>query len=210
MPRFEGETEEEYAGRYHQWTAGRIASAGVPPALRRLEPLGDVQEKANSAVQRWVNGHVAGLVLAGPVGVGKTTLAASAFCQRMWVDGGRGFWRSLPTLMAHLNAGFGTEQQAEAIKVIDGLGMLALDDLDKSRPNELAAERVFAAIDNTITNQHPLLVTTNATLPELAAHWAQPWGRPIVSRLKGYCEVVVLEGRDRRLGGPQTTEGEAA
>jgi DNA replication protein DnaC len=210
MLRFEGESEEDFAGRYHRWSLNRIASAGVPPALRRLTPLADVDEEVATAVGRWVNGQVSGLVLSGPVGVGKTTLAASAFCQRMWIDGGRGSWRSLPTLMAHLNAGFGTAEQEEAIKVIDGRGMLALDDLDKSRPNELAAERVFAAIDNTITNQHPLLVTTNATLPQLAAHWPPEWGKPIVSRLKGYCQVVVLEGRDRRLGGPQTNEGEGS
>ncbi len=201
MYRFEGEAEEDYAARYHRWTDGRIASAGVPVGLRRYSPLTDVDPTVAERVGRWVNGHGRGLVLTGAVGVGKTTLAASAFCQRMWHDGQRGAWRSLPTLMNHLNAGFGTPEQAEAIKVIDGTGMLALDDLDKSRPNDLAAERVFAAIDNTITNQHPLLVTMNSSLPELAAHWPAAWGRPIVSRLKGYCDIVQINGRDRRLGG---------
>lgn len=203
---FDGESDEEFRERWSLWHGRRVEASGLPPGLRD----GPEIEHVPDAVRRWADGEINGLVLTGPVGVGKTTLAASAFVRRMWWHSGRGAWRSLPTLMAHLNAGFGTEQQEEAIKVIDGRYLLALDDLDKSRPNELAAERVFAAIDNTITNQLPLVVTTNASLPQLGAHWAKPWGQPIVSRLFGYCEVVEMKGRDRRLGGPQANEGESA
>jgi DNA replication protein DnaC len=76
---------------------------------------------------------------------------------------------------------------------------LILDDLDKVRPTAFAAESLFLAIDQSLTERRSLLVTTNWMPSEFAMQWPKPYGDAIVSRLVGYCELHRLTGQDRRL-----------
>lgn len=195
---FEGESAADFDARSRTGYERRLTASGLPEGLwaNRTWP----ETPATVAATAWATGTgpKLGLVLTGPVGVGKTTLAAQAFRHRLL--GERGRWRSVPTLMAHLTAGFGTARYEEAVKLLDGTWMLGLDDLDKARPSEVAAERIFAAIDNTIASNKPLIVTTNLSLGQLGQRWPVEWSQPIVSRLVGHCEVVQMAGPDRRLG----------
>ena len=87
--------------------------------------------------------------------------------------------------------------------MIDALGnrtrTLILDDLDKVRPTVFAAESIFLAIDQSLTEERSLLVTTNWMPSEFAKQWPKPHGDAIASRLVGYCELHRLTGQDRRL-----------
>lgn len=139
-----------------------------------------------------------GLLLTGPFGTGKTTVAAGAL--RLLLESRQGRWTSAPLLMAHLGSGFDSPQRARAMQTLQRSTALVLDDLDKTRPTEYGAEQIFLAVDQAVTSERPLLVTTNLALGQLAKKWPEPFGEAIASRLAGYCQVVEVTGQDRRLG----------
>lgn len=140
-----------------------------------------------------------GLLLTGEIGVGKTTLAGAACWTRL--QSGLVLWVSVPLLFARLGAGFGTDDRDWALEALSGRGALVLDDLDKARPSEYAAEQVFLAIDQRVEHRKPLLITTNLDVGQLSDRWPEPYGDAIASRIVGYCTVIRVDGDDRRLSG---------
>jgi DNA replication protein DnaC len=201
------EAEEARASDEQRQARERLAherAQTLPRALQsvdldRLDRAGCGE--AIDAARRWAICGDRGLLLVGPFGVGKTTIAAGAMLVR-FACGGSGVWASAPLLLARLGSGLGTPQREAALTVLTGTRPLVLDDLDKTRPTEYGAEQIFLAIDGAVTEERALLVTTNLRVSELAAKWPAPFGEAIASRLAGYCDVVVLSGGDRRLRGP--------
>ena len=174
------------------------AASGIPKLLRGLtwDTVNGKPPELVAAARNWATGDVQGLVMCSPVGVGKTYLAAVA----AWARLERGLpvrWFYVPALFAQLKLGFGDPRHDAAVDALIGCSALVLDDIDKVRPSDYAAEQLCCAIDTRVTAGKPLLITTNLELPELAARF--PNGEAIVSRLVGYCEAFTLTGRDRRL-----------
>lgn len=181
----------------------RVRSAGLPLALQGL-PWGDLRssgrEEAVGAARSWAAGDLTGLFLTGPVGVGKTHIAATAAWTLLERAPLR--WLSVPLLLARLSADFKSEAREWALAAMTATNTaLVLDDLDKARPKEYAAEQLLAAVDGRVQAAQPLLVTSNLTLSELAEKWPAPHGESIASRLAGCCEKFRIDGVDRRLRG---------
>jgi DNA replication protein DnaC len=185
----------------------RVKASGLPDALRDIVDSGpltpDSPGQAWRAAEEWGRSQVHGLLLTGPVGVGKTHMAA--FAAGLMLKRRPLTWTSAPLLFARLGSGLGGEQHDMAIGQLTSKNGLVLDDMDKARPTEYGAENLFAAIDGRVSNGKPLLVTSNLSLAELAARYPQPYGEAIASRLAGYCEHYRLQGPDRR-----TTSAEVA
>jgi DNA replication protein DnaC len=178
----------------------RVKASDLPPAflkidLDRLDQNGCADAIASARYWALRGG---GLLFTGRFGVGKSTVAAGAL--RLLLESKPGRWTSAPLLMAHLGSGFDSPQRARAMQTLQRTSALVLDDLDKTRPTEYGAEQIFLAIDQAVTSERPLLVTTNLGLAQLAQKWPEPFGEAIASRLAGYCKVVEVTGRDRRLG----------
>lgn len=168
----------------------RIKHCGLPTSLQNVAiPSG----AAGDAARRWVEEQDTGLCLTGPVGVGKTYLAAAACWARVQRRPVR--WVSAARLMNAMRSGFDTERRAQAIAAVAGNGAVVLDDLDKVNPSEYGREVLFAAIDGRVEEGSPLLVTTNKSMSEIGALL----GDPVMSRLAGYCQVVRMSGEDRRI-----------
>jgi DNA replication protein DnaC len=174
----------------------RRKSSAIPAELRGL-PLPGGHGGAEVAARSWARGERRGLALTGSVGVGKSYMAAAAAWARM--EHGPLRWVFVPRLFNRLALAFDNEQRREALDLLVQTGGLVLDDIDKTRPTENAAEQLLCAIDERVTAGAPLLVTTNLTLSALADRFPDPYGEAIVSRLVGYCEVFAIEGPDRRL-----------
>lgn len=180
--------------------AARIKASGIPAQLLAVT-FDDIdlrgRELALAAARRWATGDLAGLTLTGPVGRGKTRLAAAAANGMLARRSVR--WWSTPVLFARLGHGFGHDERDGAIDALVGGHALVLDDLDKARPTEYGAEQIFSAIDSRIAEGEPLLVTTNLSSEQLAAKFPDPYGEAITSRLVGHTEGYVLDhGPDRR------------
>lgn len=184
----------------------RIARSGLPHDRRDrgLSHLDrDGRTGALALAQKWVAGDIRGLLLTGSVGTGKTTIAAAALHDRARRQEVR--WTSATGYLSGLSAPFGSAERtrAEALRNPERSSRapapLAVDDLDKVRGTEHAAEAIFALVDSCESHGRPLIVTTNLRLGELGEKWPAPYGASIASRLAGYCEAYVLDGRDRRL-----------
>jgi DNA replication protein DnaC len=176
-----------------------IQSSKIPKIFRVA--FADVDGKSEpvvAAAREWA-AYGGGLVLLGPVGRGKTFLAGAAAMERMWRGPVR--WLSTPALLAGLRAGYGTDEQKQAAQALTPQRDLALvlDDLDKARPTEASLETLFLAIDRWVSQEYPLLVTTNWTLDEVSERWEGSYGPAIASRLAGYCRIVHVKGPDRRI-----------
>ncbi len=173
----------------------------LPQSLRglTLNGLGVRQGQANAhaAATEWATTHKPGsLVLTGPVGRGKTHLAAAACWTRLERWPCR--YASVARAMSQLNSSFTDEGRLEAVRVFSGNGAIVLDDLDKVRATEYGVEQLFSAIDGRQQANAPLLVTTNLTPGEIG----DMFGEPLMSRLAApHCRVVEVGGEDWRVAG---------
>jgi DNA replication protein DnaC len=187
--RLRGEQEREDARRRFE---SRLEMSRLPQSRYAVElPEGPHGE----AARLWADGELRGLMLLGPVGVGKTHLAAAAVWRRLRSDHVR--WVRVARLMSQLRAGFDDEPRREALAIINGASALVLDDLDKANPTDFGREVVFNAVDSRVEHGSPLLVTTNLELSAIG----ERYGEPVASRLAGYCRVLRMTGEDRRIGG---------
>jgi DNA replication protein DnaC len=173
----------------------RRIKANIPAGLTGLRFNDTTTGPAADAARQWGAGEINGVLLCGPVGVGKTHLAACAINQRL--ERGQVKWVSVPSMIARALAAFDSEERKQATTELTGRGGIVLDDLDKVKPSDWALSQLFVAIDTRVTAGAPLFVTTNMQPGEIA----KTFGEAIASRLVGHCLVRKLDGQDRRLQG---------
>jgi DNA replication protein DnaC len=199
------EAEREAREHTQRVRARRLLSSGIPAkwqgatfdALERDATRLDAIREA----EKWGHGMRRGLLLEGPVGRGKTQIAAAAAMRR--IARGPVRWLSVADLLLKLRMPFSSPEYAKALRTLDAIttrgAALVLDDLNKITPNDHAVQPLYVAVNGWVEAQLPLLVTMNGTLDELEKDFGQRFGEPIASRLAEHCKVVHVGGRDRRV-----------
>lgn len=192
----------------------REDECGLPPMLRRLtwesyDTTRPGAEAAKAAMHEWALGVAGkrGLMLVGPVGVGKTRGAATATWEAL--DRYALRYVNVADLIIKTQAAFGDRDRQVALRILTGRGPIVLDDLDKVNPSMHVLAHLYAAIDGRVQAGAPMFVTTNLDPRSLLAKFARV--RPgedaaerlvtaeaIVSRLVGHCRVVRISGADGR------------
>lgn len=130
----------------------------LPSALRGVR-LADLDTEgrgtALDAAERWSSGELSGLVLLGPIGVGKTTIAAAADVAYMANCAGPApRWVNTVQALNDLSRSFNDRRRIDAMNALDGKhAPLILDDVDKAKPNATAAAVPFGAIDTCVTHK---------------------------------------------------------
>jgi DNA replication protein DnaC len=180
------ETEAEAAERQRARQAVYQArwAAQVPPMYREAR-LADLDE---SQAITWPRESL-NLVLAGPVGTGKTH-AAYAFGNEM-AQAGR--WVCATTVVDLLVA-MRPDGDPGLVKAAHECAILILDDLGAGKASEFAVEQMTALLDRRVREQRHTIITTNVPEPDLEA----AWGGRFMDRLRYRRTVKVFSGESRR------------
>lgn len=164
------------------------------PARFASARMSDLPPPRGPEIQSWLDGDGwPNLVLAGPVGCGKTHAAVAA--ARAASEAGLAA-RLISTveLLEELRPG-GPERALE--RAIEA-PLLVLDDLGAERPSDWTAERLALIIDRRWLDERPILATTNLSLGP-SGELIEALGERSYSRLVGSGAIVLqLQGEDRR------------
>lgn len=185
-----------------------IAAAQVPHKLRRRR-LSDLslphQQRAVGLLQAWAEfgevGERPGLILHGPTGTGKTSLAAAALLARIEHTQGqeRCRWVDVSDEIDSMRRNIGAKLNGEEIKPTP-LSQIAienetvvLDDLGAERETDFAVDQLYQLCNMLDRQERRVIITTNAPLDDIRSTVPR-----IYSRLRGLCSTLDLSGPDLR------------
>ena len=88
-------------------------------------------------------------------------------------------------------------ESAESLyrQLINFDGLLFFDDIGAEKASDWVRETFYLILNDKYENMIPVIFTSNYSLDELA----EKMGDRVVSRIMGICDILKLEGRDRRL-----------
>lgn len=197
-------TDGETARRERRWQ-----QAGVPPlyAAVTLDNFPASHQTANSvaALRRWlVNDGKPQVLIWGPFGVGKTSLAISLLRALVLDQGRAGLFVTVAELLHELRQAMDTPEQSpdRLLSDLQRLDALVLDDLGAERAtggtmSEWSEEQLYVLLDYRKNHQLRTLITSNLRPADLVEHV----GKRIMWRALEHAEVVHLDGpnlRERR------------
>ena len=150
-----------------------------------------IKDVTNTKVNQYNAESKRGLFIHGPVGTGKTHIAAALLRTRS------GMGNTVPRLLLSLRKSFEDQETSEA-QIIDRYSrysFLVLDDMGAEKSSEYSIQSLYLIIDQRYRDMLPTIITSNLSLTELA----NKLDDRIASRIAGMCDVVKLTGKDRRL-----------
>lgn len=142
-----------------------------------------------------------GLLFAGPVGTGKTHLAAAianALIDKLYSV----YFGNVVDIMAFIKSTYKEDSEIseqEAINIMtDKVDLFIIDDLGKENTKDYTSAMLYQLINKVYENEKPIIITTNFNSVELTGKLGER-GQAIVSRIAEMCESVIFEGEDWRL-----------
>jgi len=132
-----------------------------------------------------------GLLLCGPTGVGKSHLAA-AVANAAMRDGAFVRWVYAPAVPRS------DEDALDELCDPDSAPALVLDDVGVGKQTPRLLECLARIVDARCSEGAPLVVTTNYDEGGLRGWFGEEYGARVCGRLREACEVVFIDGDDRR------------
>lgn len=139
-----------------------------------------------------------GLYLHGPVGTGKTHIAFAL--KKHWDASARNqadFWNT-SELLQEIKDDWDRDAYSKKHvfdNMMDFKGLLFLDDIGSEKLTEWVLERFYLIVNKRYNDMLPIIFTSNYSIEELA----ERLGDRIASRIVEMCDVVKVDGPDRRI-----------
>lgn len=192
-----------YCARQAQWNTdqkARIAKELFPPRLAH-----DILFHQYFIDVTWGGlfgcDDLQGLFITGPVGAGKTVLAAKLTMDYIKevcitneiVDAG---FITVPNILRNLRAVYsGHLTEKEVMRPLEETRWMVLDDLGVEKTSEWNLQILYELINTRYENNLVTIFTSNLSLDDIA----QKLGDRIASRISGMAKVLELAGQDFRL-----------
>jgi len=142
-----------------------------------------------------------GLLLIGPVGTGKTHLAAAitkTLIDKLYTV----YFGNITDIMSRIKNTYAKDAEIDESEIIrmmtERVDLLVIDDLGKEDETPNTLRVLYQIINKLYENEKPVVITTNFNSSVLARKLGER-GPAIVSRITGMCEPVSLTGKDWRL-----------
>lgn len=163
---------------------------------RNLRAIKLAERYLETFQQRMKDGK--GIVMLGPVGTGKTHLAA-AVCSVLMREHLRSVvfatWSQILRRLRQTYDSKGEASEEQVIKALIGCDLLCIDDLGRERPSEWSREKIFDVVDARYCLKKPLMITTNYALQDLSLRI----GDAAASRIAERCHVSTFRAGDYRI-----------
>lgn len=180
--------------RFAKRTFGTFEKDGLTPELL------NAYEKAYEFAKHFPNVEK-GLLFTGPVGTGKTHLAA-AIANELINKLYSVIFGNVTDIVTLIKSTYRKDSElseAEVIKALtDDTDVFIIDDLGKENTSENTSTVLYQIINRLYENEKPIIVTTNFSSAALRKKLGEK-GDAIVSRLAEMCEFVKMTGKDWRL-----------
>lgn len=161
-------------------------------------------EKAFQTARAYADGFTEtegnGLLLMGPVGTGKTHLAAAIAIQLLEREYSVvfGTFNSLLSQIRYSYTGEDKDGEQELFRKYTQCDLLVIDDFGKERVSEWVQQMAFEIINTRYENDKALVITTNMTLAQVGEKYREN-GDALVDRLLEICKGIKLEGESWRV-----------
>lgn len=175
-------------------------------SLANYNGLTDSQRAAKALARRFVEQYPAvdaGLLIVGPVGVGKTHLATAILAELVDAKGVRGLFGDFTDLLDRIQASFSRtdESSDDILEPFREAELLVLDELGARRPTDWARDVLYGLLNTRYNQRRLTIVTTNyGDQPEKPGgeNLELRVGTAVRSRLAEMCQLVPISGPDFR------------
>lgn len=170
-------------------------SATLPPAPKRFDhaKFEDLPLDLKKCIDT-IRDTRKGIYLWGPVGAGKTH-AIYAMRERIHELGISVKVHSAPEMFDLIRDDFDHKDSYNLERILANRGVLVIDDLGAEKVSDWVAETMFKIVDKRYREVLPTIITSNLELGELS----ERLGDRISSRIAEMCDVIHMEGGDRRI-----------